>query len=494
MRAILVPGLIVVFLLGSAPAFAEDVEALRREVEQLRKQLQSVTERLLAIEARPAPPPAAPAGGTAPAPPVATTPAPQAAPPVATAPAAPQAGPAVAPAPPPTPALASASQPPGGLTQATQPAAPAPSLGDYARPHQPFALAERRGPGQLLFDIGLSADLVATLTQRSVEKAQGGTFPGEENRFFPRSIELGLFGQIDPYARGVVRIEVGEEAENGEHDFKVDVPEAHLTLLTLPWNTQIKMGRMLNRFGMLNQIHEDDLPQTDRPNVLTRFLGPEGLIENGAELTWVAPLPFYLEALLGIFNGDNETAFGRASLRAPLATTRIRTFFEIDDANAIQLGVSAATGETTEKHRSTLVGADIKYKLVPEGWRHPLLTIAGEGLVSTRKVDVSGDLDRDGTRLRGGWYAYAEVQPWLRWAFGARYDWTQYPVNPGSEWAVEPYITFKPSEFLRFRLGYKHTERTNRVTGPDDRGSARLVDEIFFQASFILGAHPTDSF
>ena len=464
MRAILVPGLIVVLLLGSAPAFAEDVEALRREVEQLREQLQSVTERLLAIEARPAPPPAAPAGGTAPAPPVATTPAPQAAPPVATAPA------------------------------ATQPPAPAPSLGDYARPHQPFALAERRGPGQLLFDIGISADFVATLTQRNVEKAQGGTFPGEENRFFPRSIELGLFGQIDPYARGVVRLEFSEEVNNGERDFNVDVPEAHLTLLTLPWGTQLKMGRMLNRFGMLNQIHEDDLPQTDRPNVLTRFLGPEGLIENGAELTWVAPLPFYLEALLGIFNGDNDTAFGRASLRAPLATTRIRTFLEIDDANAIQLGVSAATGETTEKHRSTLVGADIKYKLVPEGWRHPLLTIAGEGLVSNRKVDPNGDLEGDGTRLRGGWYAYAEVQPWLRWAFGARYDWTQYPVNPGSEWAVEPYITFKPSEFLRFRLGYKHTERTNRVTGPDDRGSARIVDEILFQASFILGAHPTDSF
>jgi hypothetical protein len=58
MRAIVAIGLIVALLLGSVPAFAEDVEALRREVEQLRKQLQSVTERLLAIEARPAPPPA----------------------------------------------------------------------------------------------------------------------------------------------------------------------------------------------------------------------------------------------------------------------------------------------------------------------------------------------------------------------------------------------------------------------------------------------------
>jgi hypothetical protein len=459
MRAILIVGFLVTAVLATTPAFAEDVEALRREVEQLRKQLQSVTDRLLAIEARPAP--GAPAPAATPATPV---------------------------APPAIPAAGSSS---GGLAQSPTPASP--SLADYARPRQPFTLAERRGPGQLLFDIGLSTDLVATLTQRNVEAAQGGTFPGEENRFFVRSVELGLFGQIDPYARGVVRLEVGEEVTDGEREFQVSLSEAHLTLLTLPWGTQLKLGRMLNRFGMLNPIHEDDLPQTDRPNVLTRFFGPEGLNENGAELTWVAPLPFYLEALVGVFDGDNETAFGRGSLRAPLATARLRTFFELDEANAIQIGVSAATGETSEKHRSTLAGVDFKYKLRPEGWRHPLLTIAGEGLVSSRIVDPGVDVE-GGTLVRGGWYAYAELQPWQRWAFGARYDWTQYPVNPGSEWAIEPYVTFKPSEFLRFRLGYKHTERTNRVTGPDDRGSARIVDEIFFQATFLLGAHPTDAF
>ena len=483
MGRLIVVCLAAVVTLAVSPASAQDVESLRREVEALRKQLQSVTERLQAMEARPAPPPAD-----------ATVP----------APAAPASSTATPPATPvrPAPALATASAPLAQAPPSTAADPPAPGLADYARPHQPFSLAERRGPGQLLFDIGVSADFVGTLTQRNVEKAQGGTFSGQENRFFPRAIELGLFGQIDPYARGVVRFEAGESVEGGERGIHVEVSEAHLTLLTLPFNTQLKMGRMLNRFGMLNQIHEDDLPQTDRPNVFTRFLGAEGLNENGAELTWVAPLPFYLEALVGLFDGDNEVAFGRGSLRAPLVTARLRTFFELDDVNAIQLGVSAANGETPEKHRNTLLGVDLKYKLVPEGWRHPLLTVAGEALFANRKVDVTGDSDGDGiadvggtrTRKRWGWYAYAELQPWQRWALGFRYDWTQYPTAPGSEWAAEPYVTFKPSEFLRFRLAYKHTDRTHRVTGPDDRGSARVVDEILLQASFILGAHPTDAF
>jgi hypothetical protein len=32
------------------------------------------------------------------------------------------------------------------------------------------------------------------------------------------------------------------------------------------------------------------------------------------------------------------------------------------------------------------------------------------------------------------------------------------------------------------------------VTGPEDRGSGRILDELLFQATFFLGAHPTHGF
>jgi hypothetical protein len=253
---------------------------------------------------------------------------------------------------------------------------------------------------------------------------------------------------------------------------------------------------MRNRFGLLNERHREALPQTDQPNVLTQFLGEEGLVESGAEVTWVAPLPFYLEALVGVFDGDNDVAFGRGSLKAPLVTGRLRTFFEFAETSALQFGISGASGETPDKRRSTLAGLDLKYKLTPEGWRHGLLTIAGEALYSYRKVNVFDDAgaEEQRTRNRWGWYAYAEVQPWRRWLGGVRYDWTQYPVDPGSEWAVEPYIAFMPSEFLRFRLAYKHTDRSHQFVSETGRGSARIVDEILFQATFFLGAHPAHPF
>jgi hypothetical protein len=57
-------------------------------------------------------------------------------------------------------------------------------------------------------------------------------------------------------------------------------------------------------------------------------------------------------------------------------------------------------------------------------------------------------------------------------------------------------VTFYPSEFLRFRLAYKHTERTHRdlldLNGAG--GSGRIMDELLFQATFVLGAHPAHPF
>ena len=453
MRARIVAAVVAVLVGLPAWAVAQEADTLRREIEQMRQQMQNaqreyqktldaLAERLQRLEARPQQ--------------------------AATAPIVVQAPPGPAP----------------------------PTLTDLATPRQPFSLYGERRQGQFLLDFGVVGDFVGNITQRNVEKATGGTFAGRENRFFPREVELMFFGQIDPYARGEVRIEAAEEFEDGARATAVNLAEAHLTLLTLPWGTQAKLGFLRNRFGLLNERHREALPQTDQPNVLTRFLGEEGLRESGAEVSWVAPLPFYLEALAGVFNGDNEDAFGRGSLKAPLVTGRLRTFFELGEAHALQLGVSGASGETPEKRRSTLAGVDLKYKLTPEGWRHALLTVAGEALYSNRRVDVFNDAGagEDRTRKRFGWYAYAEVQPWQRWVGGVRYDWTQFPVDPGREWAVEPYIAFLPSEFLRFRLAYKHTDRSHRVTGPDDRGSARVFDEILFQATFFLGAHPAHPF
>src|SRR5688572_11032988 len=163
MRAWIVAAMVAAWAGLVTPAAAQEADALRREIEQLRQQseraqreyqkaLEALTERLQRLESRPQQPATAPV-----------------------------------------------------IVQAPSTAAP-PSLTDLARPRQPFTLYGERRQGQFLLDFGVVGDFVGNITQRNVEKAQAGTFFGRENRFFPREVELMLFGQIDPYARGEVRI------------------------------------------------------------------------------------------------------------------------------------------------------------------------------------------------------------------------------------------------------------------------------------------------
>jgi len=330
-------------------------------------------------------------------------------------------------------------------------------------------------------------------TSRNRERRRDGTFAGRENRFFPREVELGLFGRVDPYASAVVRLSAGEEPaglEPSDRSLSVKVDEANLTLLALPLGTTARLGVMRPRFGTLNVVHQDDLPQIDRPNVLSRFFGEEQLDgEKGVEAFWVLPLPVYNELSIGAFDGDNDVAFGRGTLRDPLVIGRWRTFFEFEEHGGLQLDLSAASGIATDAHRNTILGLGAKYKWAAPGSGFPLFTIAGEALYAMRTVTTEADDStppRDRRFDRWGAYLYGQWDLNRRWAFGVRGDWTELAVERGREWAVSPYLQFKPSEFLRFRAQYKHTEGTGAVE--------RVANEFFLQGTFILGAHPTERF
>ena len=478
MRVIVALAFALGLIAQAAPALAQDAEALRREMEQMRKQFEAMqeqykkamdmmTERLDRVEARPQTP-------------AATTAAPTPSPPMQPGQAAPPATEGVAP------------RPPGGD----------PSPLDLIKPRQPFALYERRGPGQLLFDMGVTGDFVGNLTQHNVQKNQGGSFPGLENLFFPREVEVSFFGQIDPYARAEVRFEAEQDSRGG--GLSVSVAEANLTLMALPYGTQLKMGLMRNRFGYLNQIHAHDWPFIDNPNVLQQFFGTEGLAESGFEATWVPPLPFYLELLGGVFNGENDVAFGRGQISNPLVTGRVRTFLDLDEWGAIQIGSSIASGQTTQEKSSNILGFDAKYKYTPAGWPHAAVTVLGEYLLSFRDLVVTNPEGIDQTRQRDsqGFYVYGGLQPFhhgelSKWLLGFRYDRTQYPAAAGTEWAVQPFLSYYPSEFLRFRVGYKQTNRSqccSYLDFQDNGGSAKQVSEYFLQATFIMGAHPAHPF
>jgi hypothetical protein len=302
----------------------------------------------------------------------------------------------------------------------------------------------------------------------------------------------------DPYAIAAFRI-TGEEEDEAE--VGIHLEEANVTLLTLPFGTNVRFGVMRPRFGVLNMVHGDDLPQVDRPNVLSQFFGEEQMVaEKGVEGIWILPLPIYQELSLGAFTGDNETAFGRRSWRHPLYLGRLRSFFELAEWGGLQLDLSGGTGVTEDDQRNTVAGIGFKYKWRPlAGVGFPILTASGEAIYGNRTVllepeeeELEPGLDEEPAGEvekrfeRWGYYVYGQYDWTRRWAVGLRYDWTEFPIEAGDEWALSPYLQFKPSEFLRFRVQYKHTEGSG--------GTNRDADEVFIQGTFFMGAHPTERF
>ena len=461
MRKLLALFMVVVgAALGPVAAGAEDVETLKRDLLMMREQLdvarrqyeermQRLGERIRALERERPPSPGA----------------------ISREPAVPGEPSAPGPGPSPAPARAAAGAP----------VAPEPlTIRQILAPRQPFALAS---PGQaLLFDLGVSGDFVTDFTSGGTP-ASLATFPGRQNQIFPQEVSLGAFGRVDPYASAVVRISASEGSDG---QVTVNLDEANFTLLALPLGTTARIGMMRPRFGILNTVHQDDLPQVDRPDVLVQFFGEEELDgEKGVEAAWVLPLPIYQELSIGVFDGDNETAFGWGSLRNPLVLGRLRTFFELGEWGGLQVDLSGATGVDANEQRNTVVDIGLKYKWSPvAGYGFPVVTLSGEGVYGNRLVASNGGAEQRWRRW--GLYAYSQVDWSKRWAVGLRYDWTQIPTAPGQEWALSPYVQFKPSEFLRFRVQYKHTEGTRSVAG--------TADEIFLQGTFILGAHPTERF
>lgn len=403
-------------------------------------------------------------------------------------------------------ARAQAAPPPSApVPPTTAPAAAAPPS-----PVPPGRLGLNVAGRPILFDLGISTDIVGSLSSaRDPLQGRRPTFIGRENRIFPREIDLALSGSVDPYIRADVFLEFSEEGEIEDGQVRrslgAGIEEAYLTTLSLPYGLQVRGGRLRPVFGLLSHLHAHALPQVDAPNVLTNFLGEERLRENGVEVSWAAPLPFYLELRSGVFNGDNEVSFGRGSIRNPLVVTRLKSFFELADEHALQLGISGATGPNNEAAhgtRTVLAGADFKYKWKPLDKPYRQFILAGEYLFSHRRrepevaVDLGlGDgsfvLSRDERHLnRHGFYVYGDYQLDRRWFVGTRVDWSQFPGDPAispqearrgaREWALSPYMTFRVSDFFLLRAQYKRTFRN----------FAQNADEVFLQASFALGTHP----
>jgi hypothetical protein len=335
-----------------------------------------------------------------------------------------------------------------------------------------LAAANKTFPSQFNPAIGFIVDTVFSHSRQN------------KSNFEFRSAEIGISGNIDPFARAYGII-------NGTPD-GVEVEEAAIVTTALPYNLTVKGGRFFAEFGRLSTFHDHDLPFVNRPRVLDEFIGGESQAD-GVEVNWLAPIPHYLSFTLGAYNkigAENDRVDNNVPRDISEFTFlgRVHTFFNLTDSIGLDVGASDAyTPEVRGQglKERNLLGVDLTLRYTPPGQAAYRGFIWGtEALLNHEGrpgITPTEDSPNQVFRVRDafGLYSYVEARLTRRYYPGLLYEWVQNIDRPSAAtWSISPYFTIWLSEFQRLRLQYTHLD-----------GNTRPDDQFFLQWTAIIGSH-----
>lgn len=326
---------------------------------------------------------------------------------------------------------------------------------------------------------------------------------GDENRnkLTVGEAELNVNGMLYPDIRGDLTAAIETEYE-GESttETEIDLEEAYITFLSLPFNTQLLAGRKLIDFGLLNPTHTHEWSFTDTPLVLANLFGDHPWFDDGVQGSILIPNPLdlYWNAKFGVWNGrtpghshshdheeGEEEPLRRYHLEDTLVqwndmvyTARTSINVPISERCDVGFGYSAAWDE----HPSTILhGLDLtlRYKW-PQSYRW--IKLQNEYIYADLE-QANDDIIRDMTPQ--GFYSLLEYSLNKNVRLGTRFDLAEYNENERfSQWANSYFITYWFSHNLYARASYRYRD----FAGFHDMHQ-EAENSIWLQIVWGLGPH-----
>lgn len=344
-------------------------------------------------------------------------------------------------------------------------------------------------------DIALVADVALARFSRDTN-LQSGAHDPTKTGFNLQQLELVIQKAVDPYFRFDSFIVFSQ--------FGVEVEEAYATTLSLPGNLQVRAGQFLTRFGRINPTHPHSWDFVDQPFAIGRIFGGEGNRGLGAEVSYLMPLPWYVEVVASMTDPAGEATarsfYGARDLgiRSPFdlqGTLAIKQFFPLSEDWSLLWGVSAAGGPNPTGHgnRTEVYGTDLYLKYRP-------ITTGGVTAISLqtewfhRRRQVPEDVLEDLNGYAQGVWRFA-----LRWGTAVRYEfgsrtWAAEGRNTADYldlyWTDHRHrasanLTFWPTEFSRLRL---------QGSADVPRWESQPTWALFVAMEIVIGAHGAHHF
>ncbi|RMF67648.1 MAG: hypothetical protein D6743_04585 [Calditrichaeota bacterium] len=301
--------------------------------------------------------------------------------------------------------------------------------------------------------------------------------------------EFSFQAAVDPYAKADVFISFGKEVEAplvpepdtsepmGPSGLEPEIEEAYVTLLSLPFSTQLKAGKFRSRFGKINETHPHAYNFINTPLMYTNFLGADGLNDEGISINWLLPnAAFFQELTFQVTSGPLESSgFARAEDNHLLYLGHLRNLFDLNENTTLELGFTGLVGPNNSEGQTTKIFAsDLTVKWKPLRFnRYKSIEWMSEFLVS--KHD---GVERDVTSI--GLYSFLRYQVAKRWFLGAKYDYSEFPeFSDLHHQAFSGIVQFFTTEFQKFELEYRYNQ--------GDFFSD--FSDIKMRAVFVIGSH-----
>jgi len=389
------------------------------------------------------------------------------------------------------------------------------STGAGASLTQPISIGGGKNYMNISFD-GLFA--LAGSSARDLDHIEVGDHDPQQRGFNARNLELALDGAVDPYFEGFANIVF---KLNNDNETEVEVEEAFLQTTSLPFNLQLKAGQFFSAFGRINPTHPHTWDFADAPLVHGLLLGPDGLRGVGAQISWIVPVPWYSQLILGVQNGrggtgfsfrnpgDNGMFFDRRTTDRELRglqdfvwVPRWENSVDLSPTQVVLAGVSGAFGsnETGADSRTQIYGADFLYKWKSANAEGGFPFVKWQTEFMYRRFEAGRGIDESFpvAETFHDWGLYSQVLWGFKkgWVAGIRGDYVDMEdsrftddLDRQSRSRISANLTWYPTEFSKIRLQYNHDFLYENFFLAD-----RDADSIFLQFEFILGAHGAHKF
>ncbi len=341
-------------------------------------------------------------------------------------------------------------------------------------------------------DLSVIADATGGFSERAPLRLAGddpdlkGDATHPAAGFTLQELELGFQAVVDPYFRADVFLTIPNLSG-------LEVEEARITTTSLPFDLQLTAGVFRSALGRQNGQHLHVQNFTRRPLLNAAYLGTDGLRAPGVQLSWLIPVPFFLQLNLEAFSVEPPddlsatSSFGGGARTDFTYTAELKAFASPTDSLSISGGLNFATGlspGTTARPelagaRSVLEGADLYVKFKPPNEAGGFFNVSWTTEYFVR--ELAGFVD-------AGLSSQLVFQVARRWSVGVREDVLGLPASELQPLTskTSASVGFAATEFARLRA---QVEREfGHSPSVHDSWGAYLTLEI------SIGAHGAHAF